>query len=139
MTEDNFMDWNSAFKMMKTSKEEITLFASLTFSQFFDKEFCSLKAVWKSPQKSPLAYAFPKRSPLTPFFNHVLLKLKESGAIEMLKKKWEYPYNLDCSVQNSDEFERVSAKKVVLILVIFGSSVILSLICVVIENILVLK
>ena len=79
-----------------------------------------VKVLWKSPTLIHNSMMFPKGSPLLPFFNHAYTKLRQSGALYRINKKWEDKSTpIKCE---SDPLEPISFYKIVsvLALLIFG-------------------
>ena len=65
---------------------------------------CELKYVWISPEKILYAYAFPKASPLLPFFKYAYSKIRQSGALQRVNGKWmKNAKSLNCDSSNSME------------------------------------
>ena len=66
--------------------------------------------------------AFPKGSPLLPFFNNAYNKLRQTGALQRIKEKWS---NKSIPVKcESDPLEPISFHKIVFViaLLFFGCS-----------------
>ena len=88
----------------------------------------AVKILWKSPALSHTSMAFQKQSPLLPFFNYAYTKLRQSGTLYRINRKWSDKSIVKCE---SDPLEQISFYKIVslitlLMLGILCSTVILA-------------
>ena len=72
-------------KKMLDSNELLTLF---TYNNGYQP--CSMKILWKAQVLSHESMVFPKGSPLLPFFNYAYNKIRQTGALHRIKKKWMF-------------------------------------------------
>ena len=79
--DSSFMGYIKGMELLISSEEEITLFHNphILKSTLMNNEKCRLKVVWISPQSTPCSFAFPKKSPILPFFNYIYHQLAETG------------------------------------------------------------
>ena len=76
-----------------------------------------VKILWKSSALSHNSFALPKGSPLLPFFNHALSKLRQSGTLLRIKEKW-MPKNIPLKCE-SNPLEPISFYKIISVVVLF--------------------
>ena len=127
--EENFMDFQKAYEKVAYSNKLYTFFGEKKYT----KEICFLKSAWKSPQRSPMSFAFLKHSPLRPFFDRAILKLKEKGVFQQLNQKWKKMTQFPCENETISSSE-ISIGKVALLLVTLASGVGLSLLILLFEH-----
>ena len=72
-------------KIMQDSDELLTLYSLIQGHQP-----CSLKILWKSHVSAHISMVFPIGSPLLPFFNYAYNKIRQTGALHRIKKKWMF-------------------------------------------------
>ena len=101
---------DESFKTGKTTTQSVTETDELQTSYFtiegmaYYSKPCELKYVWISPEKILYAYAFPKASPLLPFFKYAYSKIRQSGALQRVNGKWmKNAKSLNCDSSNSME------------------------------------
>ena len=94
---------------------------------------CSLKILWKSPSHHLTSFAFPKMSPLLPFFNHAYKKLWETGSWWRLKKKWTEHNKGQCNLKS--HFHPISVQKIVSLLVMLLLAIAVSIFILVVEKV----
>ena len=87
MSEESFKTGEAATRSVIETNELKTAYFSIEGMAHFSKP-CELKYVWISPEKSIYTYAFPKASPLLPFFKYAYSKIKQSGALQRVNRKW---------------------------------------------------
>ena len=77
---------------------------------------CLLKILWKSPVVKFESMTFPKGSPILPFFNYAFNKIRQTGALYRVKKKWMDKENtFKCQL---DPLEPISIHKIVSLVVL---------------------
>ena len=77
---------------------------------------CALKILWTSPEITHYSFAFPKDSPLLPFFKYAYKKLRQTGFLNQISQRWNN--DRKTSKCESRNLESISFKK-------FGSLVVL--------------
>ena len=87
MSDESFKTGETTTRSVIETNELQTAYFTVEGMAYFSKP-CELKYVWISPEKSLHAYAFPKDSPLLPFFKHAYSKIRQSGALKRLNKEW---------------------------------------------------
>ena len=105
MSEESFTSGEEigAIKSLLETNELLTAFFTIEAMDYYSKP-CELKFVWKSPEKYISSFAFPKGSPLLPFFKHAYSKIGQSGALERISRKWmKKGVPLNCDSDNSME------------------------------------
>ena len=71
----------------------------------YDDEYkCKVKFPWKSQYPNHLSFAFPKNSPLFPFFDYQVLKMMETGTMDLIRRKWTGS-DRQCTDQEDKELE----------------------------------
>ena len=108
-----------------SSEDDITIFHNphILKSELKNNERCRLKVLWISPQSLPCSLAFPKNSPILPFFNYVYHQLAETGIKNGYYKRWIKSQNSACHV---NEISGMTLKKTTLLFVVLGGGIILS-------------
>ena len=105
MSEESFRsgEETGAIGYLLETNEPLTAFFTIEAMDYYSKP-CELKFVWKSPEKAISSFAFPKGSPLLPFFKHAYSKIGQSGALERISRKWmKKGIPLNCNSKNSIE------------------------------------
>ena len=103
MSDESFKTGESITKTVIETNELQTAFFQIENMAYYS-EPCELKYLWTSPEKSFYAYAFPKSSPLLPFFKNAYKKIRQSGALQRINKKWmKNAKSLNCDSNNSME------------------------------------
>ena len=70
MTDKSFTKGeNDAINTMMKKKELLAAYFSIEAMNYYSKP-CQLKVAWKSSEKLQISFAFPKNSPLVPFFKY---------------------------------------------------------------------
>ena len=79
MSEESFRsgEETGAIGSLLETNEPLTAFFTIEAMDYYSKP-CELKFVWKSPEKAISSFAFPKGSPLLPFFKHAYSKIGQS-------------------------------------------------------------
>ena len=96
MTEDSFKGEMASLKAADDADEQLAAYSSLNTIQYYMKSNnrpCGMRVLWTSRQPFNYAFAFPKHSPLIPYFNHVYQFTKERGLYFGLKKQWGMVYD----------------------------------------------
>ena len=65
--------------------------------------------------------AFPKGSPLTPFFKHFYIKMMQSGTLHRLKEKWKQKDKSSSCVDNSYKPTKVGTIASLIVLILIGA------------------
>ena len=119
MSDESFKTGETTTRSVIETNELQTAYFTVEGMAYFSKP-CELKFVWISPEKSLYAYAFPKDSPLLPFFKHAYSKIRQSGALQRVNRKWMKKVQpLNCDSNNSIEaitFNRIGSLIVLLII-----------------------
>ena len=103
MSDKSFKTGETTTRSVIETNEFKTAYFTIDGMAYYSKR-CELKYVWISPEKSLYAYAFPKASPLLPFFKYAYSKIRPSGALQRVKRKWmKNAYSLNCDSDNSME------------------------------------
>ena len=103
MSDESFKTGETTTKSVIETNELQTAFFIIEGMVYFSKP-CELKYVWISPEKNIATYAFPKGSPLLPFFKHAYSKIRQSGALQRVNRKWmKNAKSLNCHSDNSIE------------------------------------
>ena len=105
MSEESFKSGEEigAIKSLLETNQLLTAFFTIEAMDYYSKP-CELKFVWKSPEKAISSFAFPKGSPLLPFFKHAYSKIRQSGNLERISIKWmKKGKPLNCHSNNSME------------------------------------
>ena len=87
MSEESFKTGETTTRSIIETNELQTAYFTIEGMAYYSKP-CELKYVWISPEKSLYSYAFPKASPLLPFFKHAYSKIRQSGALQRVNRKW---------------------------------------------------
>ena len=102
----------AAINKIKTTEDKLTLFYGKPGMMNHPENNCDLRFVWLSPQAGYTSFAFPKISPLYPFFIHFFTKMLETGELDKTTKIWG-PRIPNCK-SNEVKQKKVSFSKVVL-------------------------
>ena len=93
---------------------------------------CELKYVWKSPEKSFYSYAFPKASPLFPFFKYAYGKIRQSGALQRVNRKWmKNSKSLNCN--SNDSMEPITLNRIGSLIALVIMGVLFAIVALIIE------
>ena len=133
MTDESFTSGTSdAINTIMTKKELLTAFFPIQAMNYYSKP-CQLKVAWKSSGKHQYSFAFPKNSPLAPFFKYAYGKIKQSGALYRINEKWKQTgKSLNCDSKNS--LSPISFNKIVSLISLLAFGIILSIITMVVEK-----
>ena len=86
-----------------------------------------------SPGKSHSTFAFPKASPLLPFFRHAYNKIRQTGALHRLSKKWRtQDESIGCNSKN--ELAPISFNKIVSLVALLLLGIFLALVTIMFEK-----
>ena len=103
MSDESFKTGETTTRSVIETNELQTAYFQIKNMEYYSKP-CELKYVWKSPEKSFYAYAFPKASPLLPFFKYAYSKIRQSGALHRVNRKWmKNAKSMNCDSNNSME------------------------------------
>ena len=115
----------------KISSEELSPFMAvwLSLASFFGivVEHESSRSSKRSPQRSPMSFAFSKYSPFKPFFDQAILRLQEKGVFQQIKQKWKKYTKYPCEEEATSSSE-ISLGKIALLLITLVSAIGLSLV-----------
>ena len=120
MSDESFKTGEAATRSVIETNELKTAYFSIEGMAHFSKP-CELKYVWISPEKTIYTYAFPKASPLLPFFKYAYSKIKQSGALQRVNSKWmKSTKSTNCDSNNS--FKPITLNRIgsLIALVIMG-------------------
>ena len=109
--------FGEAIQKIKTTENQLTLFFEQVAAMSHPENDCGLKFVWLSPQAGYASLAFPKKSPLYPFFMHFYTIMRETAEIDIITKNWG-PVMPHCK-SKVYEFKGISFSKIVLVISIF--------------------
>ena len=89
MSENSFHsnDFEATQTLLKTN-ELLTQYSEID-SMIKNSEPCKIKILWEAPFKDQSSIAFPKGSPLVPFFKNGYSKIRQTGTLFRLREKWK--------------------------------------------------
>lgn len=120
MTDESFMDIDIARE--KLDEESFLTFFTLVEGEIYIAKPCALKVLWSAPIGIQESFAFPKGSPLLPFFKHTYQKIRQSGALDRSREKWKQKDKPSkCVNKNTTKpiyFEKVAS---LIVLLFFGT------------------
>ena len=87
MSDESFKTAETTTQSIIATNELQTAYLQIEFMAYYSKP-CELKYVWVSPEKNLNSYAFPKASPLFPFFKYAYSKIRQSGGLQRVERKW---------------------------------------------------
>ena len=120
MSEESFKTAETTTQSIIATNELQTAYLQIEFMAYYSKP-CELKYVWVSPQNIFYSYAFPKASPLLPFFKYAYSKIRQSGGLHRVKGKWrKNAKSLNCDSGNSLEPITLNRIGSLIVLVIIG-------------------
>ena len=120
MSDESFKTGETATRSVIESNELQTAYFSVEGMAHFSKP-CELKYVWISPENSIMSYAFPKGSPLLPFFKYAYSKIRQSGALQRVNRKWmKKVQHLNCDSNKSIEAITLNRIGSLIVLLIIG-------------------
>ena len=120
MSDESFKTGETATQSVIETNELLTAYFSIEGMAHFSKP-CELKYVWISPENSIMTYAFPKGSPLLPFFKYAYSKIRQSGTLQRVNRKWmKNAKSLNCD--SNDSMEPITLNRIgsLIALVIIG-------------------
>ena len=123
MDDSSFSSSEESLQIMLSTDDLLTTYSSVESMSYHAKDNCLLRFLWKSPRKTLESFAFPKKSPLLPFFNHVTKKIRENGYWSRLKQKWQTDTKI-CQIQ--EENRPISISKIVSVIALLIFAMILS-------------
>ena len=132
MSDESFTSGEPAAieSLLETNKFQ-TAFFTIEAMEYSSKP-CELKFVWTSPEKYLASYAFPKGSPLLPFFKYAYSKIRQSGALQRINRKWaKNGESLNCDSNNS--LEPITLKKVGSLIAVLIMGVLFAIVALIIE------
>ena len=120
MSEESFKTGEATTRSVIETNELQTAYFTVEGMAYFSKP-CELKYVWISPEKRLYTYAFPKNSPILPFFKHAYSKIRQSGALQRVNRKWmKKVQHLNCGSSNSIEGITLNRVGSLIVLTIIG-------------------
>ena len=132
MSDESFKTGETATQSVIETNELQTAYFSIEGMAHFSKP-CELKYVWISPEKSFATYAFPKGSPLLPFFKHAYSKIRQSGALQRVNGKWmKNAKSLNCDSSNS--MEPITLNKIGSLIALVIMGVLFAIVALIIEK-----
>ena len=132
MSDESFKAGETMTQSVIETNELQTAYFPIKNMEYYSKP-CELKYVWKSPEKSFYAYAFPKASPLLPFFKYAYSQIRQSGALQRVNRKWtKNAKSLNCDSNNSMEPITLNRIGSLIALVIMG--VLFAIVALIIEK-----
>ena len=134
MTDESFTSGTSdAINTIMTKKELLTAFFPIQAMNYYSKP-CQLKVAWKSSENIQNSFAFPKNSPLVPFFKYAYGKIKQSGALYRINEKWKKT-GQSSNCDSKDSMSQISFNKIVSLIGLLVVGIILSIITIAVEKI----
>ena len=134
MTDESFTKGEKdAIDTMMEKKELLAAYFSIDAMTYFS-EPCQLKVAWKSSEKIQNSFAFPKNSPLVPFFKYAYGKIKQSGALYRINEKWKQT-GQSSNCDSTDSMSPISFHKIVSLIGLLVFGIILSIITMAVEKI----
>ena len=134
MTDKSFTKGeNDAINTMMKKKELLAAYFSIEAMNYYSKP-CQLKVAWKSSEKLQISFAFPKNSPLVPFFKYAYGKIKQSGALYRINEKWKKT-GQSSNCDSKDSMSQISFNKIVSLIGLLVVGIILSIITIAVEKI----
>ena len=88
MTDESFMENDKAIKDLQDGTKLTTMYDTVESMLYYSKP-CGLKIMWTSPEITHYSFAFPKDSPLLPFFKYTYKKLRQTGTLKRISEKWK--------------------------------------------------
>ena len=121
MTNKSFIGGTKGIKKILETNELLTVYTYLA-GVLYHSEPCVVKVLWKSSSKSLESIAFPKGSPMVPFFKNTYSKIRQTGALYRLKQKWKQMEKSSVKSCNENILRPISFKKIVslIIILLFG-------------------
>ena len=117
---ESFKTGETTTRSIIETNELQTAYFTIENMAYYSKP-CELKYVWISPEKTIYTYAFPKASPLLPFFKHAYSKIRQSGALQRVNKKWmKKVQHLNCNSNQSIEAITLNRIGSLIVLLIIG-------------------
>ena len=103
MSDESFKTGETTTQSIIETNELQTAYFTIEGMAYYSKP-CELKYVWISPEKSLYSYAFPKASPIFPFFKYAYSKIRQTGGLQRVNRKWrKNAKSLNCNSGNSME------------------------------------
>ena len=133
MSDESFISSGKKMQEKVETNEKIALWSYVSFMEHNSPNECALKILWKSPTRHLASFAFPKMSPLLPFFNHAYKKLWETGTWWRLKKNWKEPNERKCNLKS--HFHPISVQKIVSLLVMLLLAIAVSILILCVEKV----
>ena len=120
MSEESFKTGETTTQSIIETNELQTAYFTIEGMAYYSKP-CELKYVWVSPETTLFSYAFPKASPLLPFFKYAYSKIRQSGALQRVNKKWmKKVQHLNCDSNQSIEAITLNRIGSLIVLLIIG-------------------
>ena len=132
MSDESFTSGEPAAikSLLETNKLQTAYFTIEAMA--YSSKPCQLKFVWISPEKYLASYAFPKDSPLFPFFKYAYKKIRQSGVLQRINRKWmKNGESLNCDSNNS--LEPITLKKVGSLIAVLIMGVLFAIVALIIE------
>ena len=133
MTDQSFKSNDrEATKTMLEKNEYLTQYSEVE-SMIYNSEPCKIKILWESPSKDRSSIAFPKGSPLVPFFKNTYSQIRQTGVLLRLKEKWQKKVSHG-SCELIDSLEPISINKIISLIALLSFGIFLATIILAIEN-----
>ena len=131
MSDESFKTGETTTRSVIETNELQTAYFTIESMAYYSKP-CELKYVWISPEKSLYTYAFPKASPLLPFFKYAYSKIRQSGALQRVNRKWmKNAKSINCDSNNS--FEPITLNRIGSLIALVIMGVLFAIVALIIE------
>ena len=133
MTDQSFKSNDrEATKTILEKNDYLTQYSEVE-SMIYNSEPCKVKILWESPSKDRSSIAFPKGSPLVPFFKNAYSQIRQTGVLLRLQEKWQKKASQG-SCESMDSLEPISINKIISLITLLLFGICLATIILAIEN-----
>ena len=133
MTDQSFKSNDmEATKTILEKNDYLTQYSEVE-SMIYNSEPCKVKILWESPSKDRSSIAFPKGSPLVPFFKNTYSQIRQTGVLLRLQEKWQKKASQG-SCESMDSLEPISINKIISLITLLLFGICLATIILAIEN-----
>ena len=133
MTDQSFKSNDIEATQTLLQENELLTQYSEVESMLHNSEPCEVKILWESPSKDRSSIAFPKGSPLVPFFKNAYSQIRQTGVLLRLKEKWQKKASQG-SCESMDSLEPISINKIISLIALLSFGIFLAIIILAIEN-----
>ena len=133
MTDQSFKSNDIKATQTLLQENELLTQYSEVESMLHNSEPCEVKILWESPSKDRSSIAFPKGSPLVPFFKNAYSQIRQTGVLLRLKEKWQKKASQG-SCESMDSLEPISINKIISLIALLSFGIFLAIIILAIEN-----